>query len=140
MSKKKRIQNQRAQKEVDARKRAETIFKVRSGLYSATEGACELGVSRKTYYQWENKGLTAMASALEDKDPGRPGASPENEKIKELQAKLDEANRLLEEGRIREHLKEEAWKLKVAIAEAKIKKKSGHKATGDADHRTQSKG
>ena len=44
MGKNKRIQNQRAQKVVDARKQAETIFKGRSGLYSATEGACELGV------------------------------------------------------------------------------------------------
>jgi len=36
------------------------------------------GVSRKTYYEWEKKGLSALMDALEDKDVGRPQTSQED--------------------------------------------------------------
>lgn len=63
-----------------ARKRAEVIFAVRSGQITAEEGARRLGVSRKTYYEWENRALEAMTGALEDKAPGRPSAPKDEEK------------------------------------------------------------
>jgi transcriptional regulator with XRE-family HTH domain len=36
------------------------IFAVQSGQITAEEGARRLGVSRKTYYEWENRALEAM--------------------------------------------------------------------------------
>ena len=38
-----------------ARERALVILQVRSGALTAKEGAKLLGVSRKTYYEWEEK-------------------------------------------------------------------------------------
>jgi len=39
-----------------AQKRARIIMQVRGGTMTAEEGANQLGVSRKTYYEWEKKG------------------------------------------------------------------------------------
>ena len=55
-----------------ARERAAIILQVRSGALTATEGAERLGISRKTYYEWEDRALQAMALALENHAPGRP--------------------------------------------------------------------
>jgi len=55
-----------------ARQRAQLIMQVRSGVLSAQEAARQLGVSRKTYYQWERRALAAMVEALEKREPGRP--------------------------------------------------------------------
>jgi DNA-binding XRE family transcriptional regulator len=55
-----------------ARERASIILQVRSGALTATEGAERLGVSRKTYYEWEDRALEAMALALEN-HPHPPG-------------------------------------------------------------------
>jgi DNA-binding XRE family transcriptional regulator len=40
-----------------AQRRAEIIVQVQSGQLTATEAARQLGVSRKTYYQWERRAL-----------------------------------------------------------------------------------
>ena len=85
-----------------ARKRAMVILQVRSGALTAKEGAKFLGVSRKTYYEWEEKSLKAMALALENRSPGRPPApvDPEKEslreRIQELEKKLDLAEKTIE--------------------------------------------
>ena len=77
-----------------ARERAMVILQVRSGTITAMEGAKLLGVSRKTYYEWEEKSLKAMAQALENHTAGRPPAliDPEKEtlreQIRELEKKL----------------------------------------------------
>jgi len=77
-----------------ARERALVILQVRSGAITAKEGAKLLGVSRKTYYEWEEKSLRAMALALENHSPGKPPApmDPEKEalreRIRELEKKL----------------------------------------------------
>jgi transposase len=63
-----------------ARRRAEVIFAVRSGQITAEEGSRRLGVSRKTYYEWESRALEAMTGALEDRAPGRPGTPKDEEK------------------------------------------------------------
>jgi hypothetical protein len=54
---------------------------------TATEGAERLGISRKTYYEWEDRALQAMALALENHAPGRPPVPPDAEK-EELQRKV----------------------------------------------------
>jgi transposase len=70
-----------------ARERAAIILQVRSGALTATEGAERLGISRKTYYEWEDRALQAMALALENHSPGRPSVPPDAEK-EELQRKV----------------------------------------------------
>ena len=85
-----------------ARERARVILQVRSGALTAKEGAKLLGVSRKTYYEWEEKSLKAMAVALENRPPGRPPAAVDEEKealrerIQELEEKLDLAEKTIE--------------------------------------------
>lgn len=72
-----------------ARQRAEVIFAVRSGQITAEEGARRLGVSRKTYYEWESRALEAMTGALEDRAPGRP-STPKDEEQERLQNEIAE--------------------------------------------------
>lgn len=85
-----------------ARERALVILRVRSGAMTAKQGAQALGVSRKTYYQWEERALKAMALALENHVAGRPCVSTDEEKetlrqrIRELEKKLDLAEKTLE--------------------------------------------
>ena len=85
-----------------ARQRALVILQVRSGALTAKEGAKLLGVSRKTYYEWEEKLLKAMALALENRPSGRPPLplDPEKEtlreRIRELEKKLELAEKTIE--------------------------------------------
>jgi transposase len=85
-----------------ARKRAAVIFAVRSGRITAEEGAKQLGVSRKTYYEWERRALQAMTGALENGTSGRPGTPRDEEKerlqeeIAALQDKLFVAEKTVE--------------------------------------------
>ncbi len=77
-----------------ARERASIILQVRSGALTATEGAERLGVSRKTYYEWEERALGAMAWALENRPAGRPPA-PVDEEKEELRRRIEELERKL---------------------------------------------
>ena len=77
-----------------ARERAAVILEVRSGKLTAKEGAERLGISRKTYYEWEDRALKAMALALENQTPGRPPVPVDAEK-EELQGKVRELEKKL---------------------------------------------
>lgn len=85
-----------------ARKRAAVIFAVRSGQITAEEGARRLGVSRKTYYEWESRAMEALTHALENGAAGRPGTPRDEEKerlaqeISELKSKLFIAEKTVE--------------------------------------------
>src|SRR5512137_1961918 len=85
-----------------ARERVLVILRVRSAAMTAKQGAQALGVSRKTYYEWEERALKAMALALENRVAGRPPASMDEEKerlrerIRELEKKLDLAEKTIE--------------------------------------------
>jgi transposase len=95
-------QRTRAKEQQLARERALVILRVRSGALTAKQGAKALGVSRKTYYQWEERALKAMALALENRVAGRPSVSMDEEKetlrqkMRELEKKLDLAEKALE--------------------------------------------
>ena len=95
-------QRKRDKEQKLARERALVILRVRSGALTAKQGAQELGVSRKTYYEWEERALKAMALALENRVAGRPSVSTDEEKkmlqqrIRELEKKLDLAEKTLE--------------------------------------------
>jgi len=77
-----------------ARQRAQLIMQVRSGILTAEAAARQLQISRKTYYKWERRALTAMVEALGNRDQGRPPQPRDLEKaalrrqMTELQAKL----------------------------------------------------
>jgi len=85
-----------------ARERASVILQVRSGVLTATEGAERLGISRKTYYEWEDRALAAMAEALENHPPGKPSVPLDAEKeelqrkVRDLEKKLDLAEKTIE--------------------------------------------
>jgi transposase len=85
-----------------ARERASIILRVRSGVLPATEGAERLGISRKTYYEWEDRALAAMAEALENHRPGKPSVPLDAEKeelqrkVRDLEKKLDLAEKTIE--------------------------------------------
>ena len=85
----------RAHQQARARQRAQLIMQVRSGVLSAQQAARQLGVSRKTYYKWEQRALAALVEALGDREQGRPPrpVDPEKEALQrqtlELQAKLE---------------------------------------------------
>src|SRR4030043_2410235 len=78
-----------------ARERALVILQVHGGTLTAKQGSQLLRVSRKPYYEWEEKSLKAMALALENHPAGRPHVPVDEEKetlrkrIQELEKKLD---------------------------------------------------
>ena len=89
-------------KEAAARNRAAIILQVRSGQMSATEGARALGISRKTYYQWEKRALQGMMDQLIEQEPGRPPVQTDAQtqameaRIQQLEAKLKIAEQTAE--------------------------------------------
>lgn len=80
--------------ESEAERRAAVIMRVRSGELTAKEGARLLGISRKSYFQWEERALRGMLSSLEEKPPGRPAKEKDEERqamqkrIVDLEARL----------------------------------------------------
>ena len=60
-----------------ARKRVAIMVAVRGGRLSVEEAARELGISRKTYYEWEQRALSAMTEAMTNRPPGRPRSRPD---------------------------------------------------------------
>ena len=97
--------------EEQARRRAEMIVQVQSGKLTATEAAKRLGVSRKTYYQWERRALGGMIEALQDKESGRPPL-PRDPQKEGLQKRLED----LEE---REKIREQVDRIRAAVDDAK---------------------
>ena len=97
------------EQETQARRRAELIVQVQSGLITATEAARQLGVSRKTYYEWEHRALSGMMGALQNKEGGRPSrpVDPEKETLKKRVEEMEAQERVREQvDRIREVLGE----------------------------------
>ena len=66
-----------------ARLRAELIMKVRCGLLTARQAADRMGVSRKTFYKWEQRGLNALLGSVTDQHPGRR-PKPSDDRSKSL--------------------------------------------------------
>jgi len=94
-----------------ARRRAQIIVQVQSGQLTATQAAQQMGVSRKTYYQWERRALGGMMEALQDKESGRP-SKPQNPQKEVLQQRVED----LEE---REKRRQQVDHIRSAVAEAK---------------------
>jgi transposase len=88
-----------------ARARAEVIFKVRSGQMTATDAAKELGISRQQYYQWEQRALQALLSALEDQPTGRPKMPTDPEK-EALARRVEQLEQQVQQQEQREQLRQ----------------------------------
>jgi transposase len=86
------VMKQAASTQQKARLRAEVIMKVRCGLLTAQQAAGQLGVSRKTYYKWEERGLAGLLSSLTDQASGRPCQPVDSEK-QSLERQLEQAHR-----------------------------------------------
>jgi len=71
------------------------MLSVRGGRITAKEGARRLGVSRKTYYEWENRALAAMTEAMEDRPNGRPGVVPQHHENQRLQERVTDLEQKL---------------------------------------------
>lgn len=77
------------------------ILQVLSNQKTASEAAQQMGVSRKTYYKWENRVLTAIRTSLEEHPGGRPRQSVDPEKAalqkekERLQARVQELEQIL---------------------------------------------
>jgi transposase len=109
-------------KQTGARQRAQVIMKVRCGLMTASQAATELGVSRKTYYKWEQRGLAALLDGVTDQEPGRPekpDTTAEQNLEKQL-AELRRENQLLEQKMT---LKDLAAQLNLRSPKDRAKKK-----------------
>ena len=78
-----------------ARLRAELIMKVRCGLLTARQAADRMGVSRKTFYKWEQRGLSALLEGVADQHPGRP-PDPVDDRCQVLEKQLSKAKREIE--------------------------------------------
>lgn len=67
-------------------------MKVRCGLMSASQAAQQLGISRKSYYKWEQRALSAMLMGLTDQPRGRP-PQPVDTKKQALEDQLQQLRR-----------------------------------------------
>jgi transposase len=85
-----------------AEERMRVILDHLAGNLTATQAALDLGVSRKTFYEWLERGKEAMRSALTDRPGGRPPNPVDSEKD-QLQAEVEalEKDRLVLESRLR---------------------------------------
>ena len=73
-------QNKTSDQEKATRERIAVIMRVQAGLLTATEGAKQLGISRKTYYELETKALSGMMQAIHPGRTGRPKNAVDTEK------------------------------------------------------------
>ena len=88
-----------------ARQRAALILKVRSGQLTATAAAQTLGISRQAYYQWEQRALKAMLSALEEQPRGRPRRARDPDK-QALQQQVEQLQKQVQLHEQREKLRQ----------------------------------
>jgi transposase len=96
-----------------AEKRMQVIVDHLAERITATQAAEDLGVSRKTYYEWLDRARTAMFQALQDRPTGRPEkpVDPEKEAFQRDMAQLGLerdylADRLRIQMAVRESLQE----------------------------------
>jgi len=109
-------------KQQQAQERARVILQVRAGQITASEGARQLGISRKTYYQWEKRGLQGMLNQLEEQPPGRP-AKADDPQVGTLQARIQELERKLEIAQQTAEVRAILVEMERAKAKSGIKKK-----------------
>lgn len=92
---------------VDPEEYLKVFLSVRGGMLTAKAAALRLGISRKTYYEWEARAFQGLMGALRPKAAGRPSPVRDRavERLKEenqrLSRQVQELGQTLE---IRRHL------------------------------------
>lgn len=96
-------------KDQKARQRAEVIFRKLNGQITGQQAARELGISRKTYYQWEKRALMGMVNELRDEEPGRPETvvDPEKEALRQRVAELEAREQTWRKSELFRHILKE---------------------------------
>jgi transposase len=89
----------------------------------ATEAAALLGVSRKTYYKWEQRGVAALLEGLGEKPSGRPETELQNTAQTELEKQLLQLRRDNELLQKKMQLKELVHKMRLKENKEGAKKK-----------------
>lgn len=107
-------------RQANALMRAEMIMKVRCGLMTASEAATQLGVSRKTYYKWEQRGLAAMLKGVGDQKAGRPKKPDRESHLEKRLAQSQAENQRLQQ---KLELKDIATKINGMGGSSRTKKK-----------------
>ena len=84
---------------VDAEEFLQVFLSVRGGTLTAKAAARQLGVSRKTYYEWEARAFQGLLEALRPKAAGRPPQvrDPAAERLEEENQRLTRQVRELEQ-------------------------------------------
>lgn len=95
-------------------------MKVRCGLMTASQAAALLGVSRNTYYRWEQRGLTGLLEGVCDQKAGRP-KKPDQELA--LERQLADSLKEVEQLRQQLALKDLASKTNIESGMNRTKKK-----------------
>jgi hypothetical protein len=90
----------------EAKRRLKTILEVTSGEKTVEVACEELGIERARYYVLQHEALLASVEALTPRAPGRPASSPspEQERIRELEAKVSDLELDLHAAEIKEEL------------------------------------
>lgn len=94
---------------------------------SVTAAASELGVSRKTYYQWEAKAFDSMIKGLCENEPGRPALPSESEQERELRERVDFLEKQNADFEKREDLIRAACKFKIDLMKGRAEKKYAYR-------------
>jgi len=82
--------------ELLARRRAALFVQVQCGQITAKEAAEQLGISRKSYYQWERRALTALVGAMRERALGRP-TTPRDVQKEQLQRHVRQLEKQVQE-------------------------------------------
>lgn len=112
-----------------AEKRMQVILNHLSGKINATQAALELGVSRKTFYEWLERARMGMFHALKDRPTGRPpdAVDPEKERLQE-ELRRQEKEQVVLESRLR--IQEAIRETLEESAEPKKKREAGTEGNG----------
>ena len=101
------------------------IMEVAAGRLNVTEAATQMGVSRKTYYEKQERALTAMLEALRDRPTGRPGQPEDPEKVElleELESSRKTQEVLVQKLRIQNVLRQTLMKVGASLSAGKKKR------------------
>lgn len=90
---------------------------------TATQAAKLLGVSRKTYYKWEQRGLAALLDGLQDQTAGRPETPQEATREAAFERQLVELKRENELLHKKMQLKELTHQMQLKAGQERTKKK-----------------
>ena len=98
-------------------------FLVHYRIPGDSQAAERLGVSRKTFYKWEQRGLSALLDSVTDQPPGRPAHPPDDHR-QWLEKQLQDANRQIDLLNRKMALKDVLMDLKLPqIGSGRTKKK-----------------